>query len=183
MKKSPTKALVKSPVPAQLTGVHRALGDPLRLRVFELLAGDQMTVRELAEALGSPPDRLYYHLRILEEAGLIRLVELRPERVYEAAPFPSGDTGPVPPRAETAAFLAAVLEATRVELEAVVGGEGNKATGPVTVERAQLELSAARFREFNRRFGQLLEEFSAGPAGRGPSPYRVVLALYPTPGR
>lgn len=168
---------------APLTGVHRALGDPLRLRVFELLAGDRLSVRELAEALATPPDRLYYHVRILEEAGLIRLVEMRPERVYEAAPFPSGDGGTVPPRAETAAFLAAVLEATRVELEAVVGGAGRGSAGRVTVERAQLELSAARFAEFSRRFGELVDEFSTAPAGRRPSPHRVVLALYPIPGR
>ena len=48
----------------------RVLADPLRYRMLDLLARPR-SVRELAAALGRPPDRLYYHLNRLHVAGLV----------------------------------------------------------------------------------------------------------------
>jgi DNA-binding transcriptional ArsR family regulator len=54
----------------------KALGHPLRVRVLEMLGGDeawQMTNRELAQGLGVDPGHLHFHVRMLLKAGLIEL--------------------------------------------------------------------------------------------------------------
>ena len=56
----------------------KALGHPLRVRVLEMLGGDeewQLTNRELAQRLGVDPGHLHFHVRMLLKAGLIDLAE------------------------------------------------------------------------------------------------------------
>ena len=65
------------------------LMSPQRLRLAEMLAVPK-TAKEVAEELGVPVTRLYYHLNALAEHGLIRVVEERPkgalvERVFQVA--------------------------------------------------------------------------------------------------
>ena len=92
------------PAPARKAwhGVHKALADPLRIRLVEWLMERPRSARELAGCAGLPADRLYYHLGQLEQAGLIEVAEYRrlargkAERVYapaEAEPQPD----PEPP--------------------------------------------------------------------------------------
>jgi ArsR family transcriptional regulator len=49
----------------------RALGDPTRLRILELVAQGEQCVCELASAIDVPQPLLSHHLRILREAGFI----------------------------------------------------------------------------------------------------------------
>ncbi|HEX7168298.1 MAG TPA: winged helix-turn-helix domain-containing protein [Acidimicrobiales bacterium] len=67
------------------TAALKAFADPMRHQLLSLL--DKPTsVRELAAALEKPPDRLYYHLNVLERFGLVRaLVERGAERRYVVA--------------------------------------------------------------------------------------------------
>src|SRR5260370_13390790 len=60
-----------------LRSVHRALADPMRLRLLECLWGRPQSAKELAQWAGLPPDRLYYHLAQLEQPGLIEIAEYR----------------------------------------------------------------------------------------------------------
>ena len=55
--------------------VLRLIADPLRLRLLELLRQAPRTVTELAEAMGVARTRLYYHVRLLEGAGLVTVAE------------------------------------------------------------------------------------------------------------
>ena len=65
------------------------LNDPLRLRIISLL-DEPRSVRDVAERLDVPVTRLYYHFNMMEEAGLIKIVETRKvgamlQKLYEAA--------------------------------------------------------------------------------------------------
>lgn len=74
-----------------VTSVDRSLADPTRIRIFDLLCRGPNTVSELAEQIGLSPDRLYYHLDLLEQGGLVRLRSTRPKRIYElASPLEEG---------------------------------------------------------------------------------------------
>lgn len=68
----------------------KALSHPLRMRIIETLAASEpMTTKQVAEVLEEKPTRLYHHVALLEEVGLIRLTHTRQnrgatEKYYEA---------------------------------------------------------------------------------------------------
>lgn len=49
----------------------RALGDPLRARIVELLAAEQLCTCHLVELTGARQTNISNHLRVLREAGLV----------------------------------------------------------------------------------------------------------------
>jgi ArsR family transcriptional regulator len=54
-----------------VTTILKALADPNRLRIFDLLMQGDSCNCELNDRLGLPPNLLSHHLRILRQAGLI----------------------------------------------------------------------------------------------------------------
>ena len=58
----------------------RAVGDPTRQRIISLLSERAATTSQLAEALGQPKGSVGHHIKVLEEAGLIRVVRTRQVR-------------------------------------------------------------------------------------------------------
>ena len=50
----------------------RALSEPIRLRVIELLRHQELCVCELCEKLDVGQSKLSFHLKTLKEAGLLR---------------------------------------------------------------------------------------------------------------
>ncbi|MBW8806510.1 MAG: helix-turn-helix domain-containing protein [Catenulisporales bacterium] len=57
----------------------KALADPTRLAILRALSRDRVpkSAKELAEELGEPQTKLYRHLKVLLEAGLIEAAETR----------------------------------------------------------------------------------------------------------
>ncbi len=55
----------------QTAGLLKALADPNRLRIFDLLMQGDSCNCELNDRLGLPPNLLSHHLSILRKAGLI----------------------------------------------------------------------------------------------------------------
>lgn len=87
--------------------MHAALGEPLRLEIVLRLAHTDVSPGVLSAALGLPTNLLAHHLRILENAGLIRRVRSEGDRrrtyvqlvlddpvVSALVPPPAGDAGP-----------------------------------------------------------------------------------------
>ncbi len=56
----------------EATAILKALADPNRLRIFNLLMQGDSCNGELNERLGLPPNLLSHHLRVLHQAGLVR---------------------------------------------------------------------------------------------------------------
>jgi DNA-binding transcriptional ArsR family regulator len=57
---------IESPV-----GRLKALAEPLRWRIVELLAGEELCVCHLAEDLGVAQPLVSHHLKVLREAGVV----------------------------------------------------------------------------------------------------------------
>ncbi|HUP28330.1 MAG TPA: helix-turn-helix domain-containing protein [Chloroflexia bacterium] len=55
----------------------KVLTDPLRLQICELLLHEPLTVKQLAAELDTPATKLYYHVNLLEEHRLIKVVSTR----------------------------------------------------------------------------------------------------------
>lgn len=68
----------------------RAIAHPLRLEILRAL-GERASPTELSRKLGEPLGTVSYHVRVLADLGLLRLVEQAPRRgaiehYYEVAP-------------------------------------------------------------------------------------------------
>ncbi|MBN1146582.1 MAG: helix-turn-helix transcriptional regulator [Anaerolineales bacterium] len=53
----------------------KVLADPFRNQILEALAPSPLTVNQVAERLGLPASKLYYHVNMLEAHGLIQVVD------------------------------------------------------------------------------------------------------------
>src|SRR5215813_5648604 len=58
-------------------GQLRALADPLRRTLLDLLLERAATVTEMARAVGRPKSTIAYHVNLLVDAGLLRVVRTR----------------------------------------------------------------------------------------------------------
>jgi DNA-binding transcriptional ArsR family regulator len=163
--------------------VHRALADPLRIRLHELLWPGPRSAKELAAAVGLPPDRVYYHLRQLERAGLAEVGGYRPlpggkvERLYQCAEAepPSDASSPQ----EVSAFLHSVLDATKGDVSAAFLAKEEGRRREVYLGRGAIRVTEAAHAEL---LGQLqaLEERWGDPGAAGDEPgvwVRTLVAL------
>jgi len=159
--------------------VHKALADPLRIRLLEWLAEEPQSARQLAGCAGMSADRLYYHLGQLEQAGLVevasyrRLARGKAERVYARAETepPGDDASPE----ETAAFLGSVLEATAMDITAAYQARQSGHRREVVLRRGALRLTDQALAELRDHIEQLAARF--GDPGADGTWTRAVLAL------
>jgi ArsR family transcriptional regulator len=84
--------------------VLRTLGDPLRWRIVELLAAEELCVCHLVEELGVPQPLVSHHLKALRDAGLVEGERFRYWTYYRVRP------GALALVAERLAALAAVAD-------------------------------------------------------------------------
>jgi DNA-binding transcriptional ArsR family regulator len=64
-------------------GQLRALADPLRMTLLDLVLERAATVAELAEAVGRPKSSVAHHVNVLGDAGLLRVVRTRKVRAID----------------------------------------------------------------------------------------------------
>lgn len=55
----------------------KILIDPRRRSILDIAKDEPVTVTQIAETLNEKPSRLYYHVKKLEDAGLLELVDTR----------------------------------------------------------------------------------------------------------
>jgi DNA-binding transcriptional ArsR family regulator len=160
-------------------GLHKALADPLRIRLLEWLFEAPRSARELAYCAGLPADRLYYHLGQLQQAGLIEVAEYRPlargkvERVYAPAQTepPGDDADPE----ETAALLGSMLQATAMDITAACRARQAGGRREIDLHLGTLRLTDEALAELRGHIEQLTARF-ADPGADG-TVTRVVLTL------
>jgi ArsR family transcriptional regulator len=70
-----TASQVPHPLPPLLVDIvanrFRALGEPMRIRILDRLRDGEMTVGELADALGTTQQNVSKHVAILQRAGIV----------------------------------------------------------------------------------------------------------------
>ena len=64
----------------------RALAEPIRWRIVELLSREQLCVCHFTAELGTPQPLVSHHLRVLREAGLVESERFRYWTYYRLRP-------------------------------------------------------------------------------------------------
>ncbi|MGH3455122.1 MAG: ArsR/SmtB family transcription factor [Nocardioidaceae bacterium] len=160
--------------PAQV----RAVGDPLRTTILGLLHERAATVTELARAVERPKSTVAHHVKVLMEAGLVRVVRTRrvraiDERFYgrTARMFYHG-VGQLPGGA------ALPLDFNDFEVaakESAVAHEAHQLWAFIRHAR----ISPDRASEFWKRAMELVHEFDELPRS-GATVYGFAVGIYPT---
>jgi DNA-binding transcriptional ArsR family regulator len=156
----------------------RLLSDPLRLRLIEELGAAPTTVKELAKAMDMKPNRLYYHVNLLEEHGLVRVTQTRivsgiVERTYAlvAKHFAVSEALPLP---------VDVKREVTDNLLRVVGEELGDAVD-ANVGRMQMWLTDEEREAFKEELGDLLDKYGNFDRERADAVadrYTLLFALY-----
>jgi DNA-binding transcriptional ArsR family regulator len=174
--------------------------DPVRLRIIQELADRARSIREIAEAIGVPFTRLYYHINLLEKHGIIRLVGVErgagviEEKYYRVtARFfvvdralmtpgtPAGDAG-----LET--VLTMTLDETRASVEAAFDAglidiqQRTPHPDALLIARGVFSLTPELVMEFQKRLKDLLIEFTSRQLSslEGTKLYNMAIVLHPT---
>ena len=185
-KPEPTRHVINLPSPdyeapdvllVQETEQLRALGDDLRSRIVILLRENAHSITELADSLELPKGTVGHHVKVLEKAGLVRVVRTRQvraltERYYgrTARLFilkSTDDAGGEDVRNVAAATLRTAAE------EMLPLDDDDRTTFAVL----RIRLSDADARRFARRLDKLGHDFMAAddPKGR---PYGLIATQY-----
>jgi DNA-binding transcriptional ArsR family regulator len=152
----------------------RAVTDPVRNQVLDLVLERAASVTELASALGRPKSSVAHHVDVLVGAGLLRIVRTRRVRAVEerfygrvARRIVIGTSG-LPEGAEPPNFLAEAIAES---------AEADPARVFATIRHARIP--AVQAEAFFARLAALADEFSELPRG-GDIVHGLVAAIYPT---
>src|SRR5262245_43042998 len=155
----------------------RALGDDLRSKIVILLRDRAYSTTELAEKLSLPKGTVGHHLKVLEKAGLVRVVRTRKvramtEQYYGRTArlflFKRDDTDGVDVRNVAAASPRRAAE----EMLPI----GDDARTTFAVVRANLTDADAR--RLTRRLEKLIDDFCGADSPEGTRAYGLAAALY-----
>jgi DNA-binding transcriptional ArsR family regulator len=160
--------------PAQL----RAMADPLRATILDLLLERAATVAELAAAVDRPKSTIAHHVNVLVDAGLLRVVRTRRVRAIDERYY--GRTARL--------FQVGVVERPGEDPSTVHASALSVAAAEAGPAHAADELRAIlrharvpeeRAEELWQRILALVQEFSRLPRS-GDAVFGIAAALYPT---
>jgi DNA-binding transcriptional ArsR family regulator len=155
-----------------------AIGDPTRWRILGRLNDGPASIQELSRTLSAAKGRIGHHVRVLEQAGLIRLAETKRVRgvtekryakVARQFQLPDSVEGDAAAQADLATLpLRTALAEVRPSR-----GKDDPSTGIVVRAR----MPAERARRFAKLVNDLAAEFADGAPGSGET-FGFIGAIY-----
>jgi len=155
----------------------RAMADPLRSTLLDLLLERAATVKELAGAVRRPKSTVAHHVKVLVDAGLLRVVRTRrvraiderfygrTARVFFVGPVPLEQLAPLPWTNYLADAAAESIPAYHADRMFAL--------------HRHARISRQQARDFWERIFQVVHEFNHLPR-EGEQVYGFVVGLYPT---
>jgi DNA-binding transcriptional ArsR family regulator len=158
----------------------RAVGDPTRQKIISLLSERAATTSQLAAALGQPKGSVGHHLKVLEEAGLIRVVRTRQVRAITEKYY--GRT------ARFFEFIGGDLDLPEEQAFHLLRQAMNEYALPESEEQfsddvltlRHARIPASRAEEFTRRLLELADEFTDLETVPGERVYGLLAGLFLT---
>lgn len=180
----------------------KAIADPLRNQIIEILSPAPMTVNQIAEKLGLAPSKLYYHVNLLEKHGFLKVVETTVrgniiEKHYWITAYDydidkdllNFNVTTSDGKQNVISMFLATLDTTREDFVRSIEArafslERGAVPKPrhVVNHRAVFHVSDARIGEFQQRLSALFEEFRAleDPHAADEHMWAFTAVLYPS---
>jgi transposase-like protein len=176
----------------------KVFSDPLRQQIIESLLDGAKTVKQVAAELDLAPTKLYYHVNLLEEHGLIRVTETRIvsgiiEKHYIAAAreykiersllTPGGGGGDE----VLEAVFSAMIDPIRTDVHRSMAqglldfSDDAPAQRKFRMWRATSRLSPEQAEAFYARLQALVDEFNGFRENSDEPHFGMLITIYPTP--
>lgn len=169
-----------------------SLSSPTRIRILKLCR-DPLSVRQIAERLGVPATRLYYHVNLLKDAGFLQVVHTRKsgariEKLYRIA----GETITPGPElidnvddvdSAAKALISIIIEPARIEAEQAIAKRLEGGEQPVDLARTVASLTPDEVEELASKLRAIVTDFMAGKQDSDhpeTSEYSLTYALLPS---
>lgn len=155
---------------------YRALFEDTRLQIVSALSERAATTSELSESLDKPKGTIGHHLKVLADAGLVRVVRTKKVRALEAKYY--GRTARV-------FWYHRIAEGTGADERAIGTAASELSQVPahrrheVFANIRHARIPAERAEAFSNRLQDLILEFAEEPR-EGQTTYAMAAALYPT---
>ena len=159
-------------------GQLRALADPLRRTLLELLLERAATVTEMAQAAGRPKSTVAYHVNLLVATGLLRVVRTRRVRAIEERYYG---------RVARTLYIGALNRAEDKQVVAAINGLAEAAAEAAPAHAADelrcllvhARIPIEEVRNFWAQVQELARRFAQIPRAGG-QVYGFAAGLYPT---
>ncbi len=161
----PEEAFITSP------SQFESLSSPTRIRILKL-CHEPLSVRQIAERLGVPVTRLYYHVNLLEDAGFLHVVHTRKsgariEKLYRVAgqtitPGPELIDNVDDVDAAARALTSIVIEPARIEAEQALVKRLEGEEQSMDLGRTVASLTPDEVEELASRLRAIVTDFMAG---------------------
>jgi DNA-binding transcriptional ArsR family regulator len=161
-------------VPADTPTRLKALGDPLRQLLLDLVLERAMTVTELAECVGRPRGSVAHHVDLLVEAGLLQIVRTRKVRAMQERFYGRTARTIVIPAHAHDGDLPFFADARRLADPVALDGDV-----PAVFTMRAVRIPEGLAGEFVERVQTLALEFSRLPRG-GTREFALLAAVFPT---
>ena len=175
----------------------KAISDPQRLEILEAVIHEARTVKQIADLLGKPATKLYYHMNALEAAGFVAVVETRVksgiiEKYYRTTAqnvevdrkLLKASAGKKSDALES--ILSTIMDTTSDEIRRSVAiglmdlsAKEKPKRKRVIISRSLFSLSEADVSRFVAKFQALLKEIEAKESPSGAANYACTVAFYP----
>lgn len=153
-------------------GQLKALTHPLRLQIVRSLADKPQTTNQVAEILDQCPLNLYYHMRVLEEAGLIEVVKTRTkgnliERYYRSVARVFTAAIPLTHGAERSDTLPEAIQTVLGAVEADARQSDFASGLPVIASNQHIRASRDKIKVLTRRIQEMIEQVGLSDQEQG----------------
>jgi DNA-binding transcriptional ArsR family regulator len=156
----------------------RALADPLHATLLELVLERAATVTEMAEAVGRPKSTVAYHVNLLLDAGLLRVVRTRRVRAIEERYYG---------RVARTLYIGVLTRAEDKQVVAAINGLAQAAAESAPAHAADdlrctlvhARIPIGEVRNFWTQVQELARQFAQIPRA-GDRVYGFAAGLYPT---
>src|SRR5215471_440672 len=156
----------------------RALADPLRRTLLELLLERAATVTEMAQAVGRPKSTIAYHVNLLVATGLLRVVRTRRVRAIQERYYG---------RVARTLYIGALNRPEDKQIVAAINGLAEAASEAAPAHaaddlrctRLHARIPIEEVRNFWAQVQELARQFAQIPRS-GDQVYGFAAGLYPT---
>ena len=170
----------------------KVLADARRIQILEIAGESEHTAKEIAQRMQMDTSKLYYHLKMMEEHGILTVVEERVgptqiiEKIYRATAFRymiAEDLQPLEHAEDSLNLAFKAIDQIKLEMQynAEVLLQPDLGANRAEFGMGKLRLTRQEAEELTQELQAIWDRFRHDKPRPDTEPYSLLLAFFPTP--